>query len=821
MMVLLLGNTFMKTNLKNTIILGFFTFLNLALSHPGSDELAQYLKGWQAGGVETKDVKDVFGDTIQYQKWIRCNPGSSGQLCEKTFIVEKNEPVLAPNVEHKSIDYQVTRVQTRYESKTVLATKRDYRDQLKTNTTFNVQVGDLNKPRYSDEINLPYRLEMNVQPQFIHEFNTVAPAIVVGMFNSYQSYQATKQTSEALMAAYKADINRNHQLLSLIDQSNSNLEKDLSKQFKSSQALMNIWTASLPIIPKSQVATDEGLQFEQDPFAFKSYHSFGTSLSHKAEDLNHAIEDKDFYKASELIENLQYLSSQEEQDQAIIILKNKVNANGTLRIKAIDSTLKQGPLENRNFSTHKFSAPGQSIRRLANTYQSFWGFSRGLERSSAEVKALFVIGLGQLTQADLSFGENSDQQGITSLVSSQVIIDFLRGVGDGSVESLVGAVKGLPILANSALSTVKFFLMADRDPEKAMKQLYSFIIKTPEVASALVSYFSDKGRLLLSGSSYERGSIIGEITGDIISAVITDGTISTIKGFSRGARIAETMSESGQALAGLLNNEGRSALRVRGRLVNEIEPFLLSPKAAQAIRPMLETDPGLVQNLIQVNIELKTGLLSATKNSGVDEYLANQIVNKNKILGTSNTFTNEGLLRIGRKYEDLAIKMESVSPIQINETVWRAVPEKIHLTDGTLIENTESTVFKFHDGMKYQNGRYSAPGESALYTSLGQKPENAWNTVMEELEYHMGKDSYQPLILESKIEKLDKVLDLTDAATREKLGISIKELRNNETLNKYEITHQIGDLAKKKGFDGIKAPSAPDKTGINLIIFGD
>lgn len=120
--------------------------------------------------------------------------------------------------------------------------------------------------------------------------------------------------------------------------------------------------------------------------------------------------------------------------------------------------------------------------------------------------------------------------------------------------------------------------------------------------------------------------------------------------------------------------------------------------------------------------------------------------------------------------------------------------------------------------MKNANGRYSAPGEQALYTSLGKK-EDAWQTVMEELGEHASQD----LVLKSKHYKLDKVLDLTDPGTRKSLGVNISDIvkDSKKHTGAYEITHQIGNIAKNKGFDGIKVPSAVNEGGVNLIIFGD
>jgi RES domain-containing protein len=164
--------------------------------------------------------------------------------------------------------------------------------------------------------------------------------------------------------------------------------------------------------------------------------------------------------------------------------------------------------------------------------------------------------------------------------------------------------------------------------------------------------------------------------------------------------------------------------------------------------------------------------------------------------------------------------MDNVIPTQFDGNVWRAVPETIKDKAGKVVaENTDDTVYNLHKGMKSANGRYSAPGESAIYTSIG-KETDAWKTVMEEL----GEDvASQPLRLESKQYKLDRVLDLTDPKVRNELGVSGFDLikKTERYQDAYEITHQIGNIAKKKGFKGLKVDSAILEGGINLIIFGD
>jgi len=68
--------------------------------------------------------------------------------------------------------------------------------------------------------------------------------------------------------------------------------------------------------------------------------------------------------------------------------------------------------------------------------------------------------------------------------------------------------------------------------------------------------------------------------------------------------------------------------------------------------------------------------------------------------------------------------------------------------------------------------------------------------------------------LASKEVKLRNVLDLTDYKVHNTLKIDPSIL----TSKTYELTNQIGDLAKKHGFDGIKVPSAVNLGGVNLVL---
>jgi hypothetical protein len=79
------------------------------------------------------------------------------------------------------------------------------------------------------------------------------------------------------------------------------------------------------------------------------------------------------------------------------------------------------------------------------------------------------------------------------------------------------------------------------------------------------------------------------------------------------------------------------------------------------------------------------------------------------------------------------------------------------------------------------------------------------------------------LIFDSRQVQYNKILDLTDASVRQKLGINLDSIVKSYSRDPlaYELTQQIGDLAKKYGFDAIKLPSAEmfeaKKMGITIV----
>lgn len=407
--------------------------------------------------------------------------------------------------------------------------------------------------------------------------------------------------------------------------------------------------------------------------------------------------------------------------------------------------------------------------------------------------------------------------GHSLLDDAKSVGDFAMGVSSGVKTTVVDTVKGIPTLVRKTYSAIKNY-------EQTIDQINRLIeqFDSEKFYSAVGNFFENKWDQFIDGDDYTKGEMIGALSTEIASLFIpgtavvkvaanaTKYTIPIAKTITK-TRIGEFLN-SAQKLGLRASDEIQGAGRfLRNTLGNEVD-------ATGNIEALLTQAgcPGLLSYAHATKKMADTGL-NISKDA--NRFLANQTRYGETILGKGKNFSQDDLVRIASSYEALSRNIDKVTPININAEVWRAVPEIIKDRIGNIIaRNASDTVFNFHKGIKASNGRYSAPGDSALYTSMGQKTD-AWQTVLEELGDYTNHD----LILHSKHYRLDKVLDLTDPNTRNILNINISDILYDSKKFEYayEVTHQIGNIAKQKGLQGIKAPSAASEGGINLIILGE
>ena len=164
---------------------------------------------------------------------------------------------------------------------------------------------------------------------------------------------------------------------------------------------------------------------------------------------------------------------------------------------------------------------------------------------------------------------------------------------------------------------------------------------------------------------------------------------------------------------------------------------------------------------------------------------------------------------------------------------------KISLGRGTRGEGvnrrvfTEDDVFDVHEKVKCTSNRYCVggrKGHEGIYTAVDSPDVKAIDTAKAEVfDKELSAQEVNRLLQEKHIvgtetHTLDKVLDLTDESVLERIGVEAGEITKkvSEDVPKkeaYELTQQIGNIARNAGFDGILFVSSQIDDGHALVIF--
>jgi RES domain-containing protein len=112
-----------------------------------------------------------------------------------------------------------------------------------------------------------------------------------------------------------------------------------------------------------------------------------------------------------------------------------------------------------------------------------------------------------------------------------------------------------------------------------------------------------------------------------------------------------------------------------------------------------------------------------------------------------------------------------------------------------------------------QGGRWNPPGVDAIYTSLER------DTALAEAEATLAAQPLRPAVrrdLHHIRVKLGNVIDLTDAARLERLGLPLAVL---ESESRRACARIGGAVALRLGHDGALVPSVRRVGAINLVIY--
>ncbi|WP_343239069.1 hemagglutinin repeat-containing protein, partial [Stenotrophomonas sp.] len=127
-----------------------------------------------------------------------------------------------------------------------------------------------------------------------------------------------------------------------------------------------------------------------------------------------------------------------------------------------------------------------------------------------------------------------------------------------------------------------------------------------------------------------------------------------------------------------------------------------------------------------------------------------------------------------------------------------------------------NSTFDVHPGNVAADHRYSAPGVGSVYSGT------TFDTAVAEVNsYRDWGVATAPRVLVAGNVKIEGVLDLTNPAALRALGVTREQvvMSSHGANGSYDQTQRIASWAREQGYNAILAPSAQNKTGVNLITF--
>lgn len=128
-------------------------------------------------------------------------------------------------------------------------------------------------------------------------------------------------------------------------------------------------------------------------------------------------------------------------------------------------------------------------------------------------------------------------------------------------------------------------------------------------------------------------------------------------------------------------------------------------------------------------------------------------------------------------------------------------------------------------GAAKYGGRWNRAGIRAVYGSLDVMTAT-YEAYYNFVDYGFSLTSLRPRVLAGARARLTIVLDLTDAAIRRKLGLTLRDLveedwQGIQAGGEESWTQAIGRGARAAGFEALLVPSARHRRGKNLVVFPD
>lgn len=786
----------------NTFLRCFLSFCLLLQGPLGLAGTTDFLDNLPAsvprptGPGDTLDVqvdKYTFnGRTVHTRKIVSCKAG------EQRTCYHHEEQYLEPSPVVVHSEFSVPSDDGSYELRTY-TTRFENQDAPisieATKTERSSDYDDLYGPKVE-------KLEINESSTW----DTFGPSIamgIIGMQEHYSDYRSSVEKSKQLYQDHQNALNNFNKAQ---QQANASLRAQLNASrtnlilASSGFPEQKNWSEIQKRISEKLEQQEIARKILKDPLAYREYELTAKAQQENIDQILMALENADYSILPKLFEELYYQKSEPTQIASDLMTKY-LTKDGILNNEAI--TGQEGLLDKLSYRTPSTDPQGQVLRRIANQIQAEYAGTNQLDYSSQAQKNLMSSSAVFLNLADAKYASGNKNTGDDYLKAAQSLFEGATGFVEGAAQGLASIVTDLPETAK-ALGELGQYVY--ENPELALEKTSDLVANLPEITSAAALMMQKEFEDFKHASPEEKGKILGRLSADFIAGYATLGATRALQLSRAGTKLAQIGNKARQILK--LPGNANGSIRLSQNAKNALEDLPLMN------RKKLSLDPNKIDDSLDYlrNREsLRAAPVVADRSASIN-YLDNLHMAEPDYKKIS-TYDNLNL-----EYNNLSARIDDIRPTNFEGEIHRAVPLVAKTPNGPKV-NTVDTAFEFHDGVKNANGRYSMPGDEAIYASIGDKPHDAWNTVLEEIDHYAPGDlNRDALIIGSKNYRSSKVLDLTNSETLNSLGLSPEDLVTVNGVDKYKLTHQLGNIAKNKGYDAIIAPAARSN-GINMIIF--
>ncbi|MBN0989829.1 RES domain-containing protein [Amphritea sp. RP18W] len=287
--------------------------------------------------------------------------------------------------------------------------------------------------------------------------------------------------------------------------------------------------------------------------------------------------------------------------------------------------------------------------------------------------------------------------------------------------------------------------------------------------------------------------VMGDLALDTVSNIVSDGFAAFGKGFVTFAVDLEAGEKTGAELKNLLdlyNSDTQTAQHLKDQLANS----------------SFTQDIGMGM----MTIDEWAGLSDENKAYLEAALVALPLTRVGQFKGfVPNKYTHSAPYS-GDVYDPNFVgphlqKSDWVSPsFKPQSSTYEGRIYRYEVNDPNRLEST----WQAHEWNVASNHRYTQPGNGGVYAGTTEA------TARAEISHYGALDGR---VLVTQDIKQSNLLDLRKNRVRNQMNVNRGDLI--DTSHNYQLTHDIGDWAKREGYSGLLVPSARDKGGANIILF--